>query len=216
VSNLRPADDTDGHRSTTWQRTVLRARRMHLARSSLVAVAALVIGIGVGRWSVPDADPDIRATVERSVQPLALDADAIWTSSAAGDRPSIAEGIPLVYRGERLDDVREWSGDWLSAYDNALVRLTGLDLRAEARPVQRQFVSAITLSRDAVEILQHATGVEHEATRQALVSDALRLRQRAEHLTQAARASVRDLSGGDGDVSQHPPLPEFREVTAED
>lgn len=213
MSNVRPADETDAHRATTWQRTVLRARRMHLARSLLVAVAALVIGIGVGRWSVPDADPDIRATVERSVQPLALDADAIWTSAGAGDRPSVAEGIPLVQGGERLDHVREWSDDWLSAYDNALVRLSGLDLRAEARPVQRQFISAITLSRDAVEILRHATQVEHDATREALVSDALRLRQRGEHLTQAARASVRDLAGGEGEVSQHPPLPDFGEVT---
>lgn len=216
MSNVRPAEETDGHRATTWQRAVLRARRMHLAQSLLVAVAALVIGIGVGRWSVPEADPDIRATVEGTVQPLALDADAIWTSGSVGDRPSIAEGIPLVHRGERLEDVRAWSEDWLSAYDNALVRLSGLDLRAEARPVQRQFVNAITLSRDAVEVLRHATGVEHDATREVLVADALRLRQRGEHLTQAARASVRDLAGGDGEVSQHPPLPEFGEVTEQE
>jgi hypothetical protein len=212
VSNVRPAEDTDGHRASAWQRAVLRARRMHLARSSLIALVALVIGIGIGRWSAPEADPDVRAAIERSVQPLALDADAIWTSSAVGDRPPISEGVQLVHRGERLDEVHAWSTDWLSAYDTALVRLTGLELRAEARPVQRHFVSAVTLSRDAVEVLRHATRVEDEAARQALVADALRLRQRAEHLTQAARASVRDLSGGEGEVSQHPQLPAFSEI----
>ncbi len=215
MSTVRPADDTDGHRATAWQRAVLRARRMHLARSSLVALAALVIGLGLGRWSVPEADPDIRATVQRSVQPLALDADAIWTSAAADDRPSVSEGIQFVHRGERLDEVRAWSTEWMSAYDNALVRLAGLEVRAEARPVQRQFVSAVTLSRDAVEVLHHATGVEDPATRQALVAEALRLRQRGEHLTQAARASVRDLSRGDGEVSQHPTLPGLGEVGAD-
>lgn len=204
----RPADDAGGHRWSRYQRIVLRARRLQLVRSSLIALVAMLIGVGLGRWSVPDADPDVRATVERSVQPLALDADAIWTS-VDEHRPAIAEGVSLVRRGKRLDDVRTWTVEWLSAYDNALVRLTGLELRPEARPVQRQFVSAVTLSRDAVEVLQQATQVEDPGTRQLLVAEALRLRRRAEHLTQGARASVRDLSGGKGEVSQHPSLPAF-------
>jgi hypothetical protein len=108
--------------------------------------------------------------------------------------------------------VREWTVEWLEAYDGLLVRLTGLDLAPEARPVQRHFVSALTLSRDAVDVLRQATEVEDAETREALVAEALRLRQRAEHLAQSASAAIRDLDGGDGEVSQHPELPELGEV----
>jgi hypothetical protein len=147
------------------------------------------------------------------VQPLALDGDAIWTSSVGGGRPPVAESIPMVRRGENLDEVREWTLDWLEAYDNLLVRLTGLDLAPEARPVQRHFVSALTLSRDAVDVLRQATEVEDASTREALVAETLRLRQRAEHFSQSASAAIRDLDGGEGEVSQHPELPELGEVT---
>jgi hypothetical protein len=214
VSSLARGD-TDGHRVSAWQRAVVRARRLQLARLGLVALAAILIGFGLGRWSVPDADPDVRAAVERTVQPLALDADGIWTSAEGGSRRPVAEAIPLVRDGERLDEVQAWAEEWLSAYDIVLRRLVGLDLHANARPVQRQFISAVTLSRDAVELLQHATRVEDDDGRQALVSEALRLRQRAEHLTQSARASVRDLGGHEGDVARHPDLPPLGEVVEE-
>ena len=206
--------DTGGRRMSTWQRAVIQARRLQLARLTVVGLAMLMLGVGIGRWSVPDADPDVRASVERTLQPLALDADAIWTSSVVGDRPPVAEGIPMVREGERLDEVHEWTVDWLEAYDLLLRRLTGLDLDPEARPVQRLFVGAVTLSRDAVDVLRQAAEVEEDATREALVGEALRLRQRAEHLTQSARAAVRDLDGGDGEVSRHPELPEIGDVDA--
>ena len=206
------ADTGNGPGLSTWHRAVIQARRMHLARLSLVGLAMLLLGVGIGRWSVPEGDPELRASVERTVQPLAMDADAIWTSSVGADRPPVAESVPMVRRGERLDEVREWTVEWLEAYDGLLVRLTGLDLAPEARPVQRHFVSALTLSRDAVDVLRQATEVEDAQTREALVAEALRLRQRAEHLSQSASAAIRDLEGGDGEVSQHPELPELGEV----
>ncbi len=205
-------DTGNGSGVSTWNRAVIQARRLQLARLSLVGLAMLLLGIGIGRWSVPDGDPDLRASVERTVQPLALDADAIWTSSVGADRPPVAESIPMVRRGEHLEEVREWTVEWLEAYDNLLVRLTGLDLAPEARPVQRHFVSALTLSRDAVDVLRQATEVDDAPTREALVAEALRLRQRAEHLSQSASAAIRDLDGGDGEVSQYPELPELGEV----
>lgn len=204
--------DTGIKRMTAWQRAVITSRRLQLARLSLVALAALLVGVGIGRWTVPDGDRDARAAVEDRVQPLALEADDIWTSQLSGDRPAVAEGVPMIRRGERLDDVEIWAADWLEAYDTLLIRLTGLDLTPEARPVQRQFVSAVTLSRDAVDVLRQAAAIDDEGTRETLVGESLRLRERAEHLTQSARAAVRDLGGGDGEVARHPDLPEIEEL----
>lgn len=202
----------DGPRVTAWHRAILQARRLQLARLSTVAVITLLLGLGIGRWTAPDIHPDVRSSVERTVQPLALEADAIWTSSVVGDRPPVAEGIGMVRRGEDLVEVRAWADDWLDAYDTLLIQLTGLDLSSDARPVQRHFVSAVTLSRDAVDVLRQATEIDDAVARQALVGEALRLRQRAEHLTQSARAAVRDLEGGEGEVSRHPDLPRITEA----
>ena len=206
----------EGPRVTTWHRAILQARRLQLARLSAVALVALVVGLGIGRWSAPEVHPDVRASVERTVQPLALEADAIWTSSVVGDRPPVSEGIGMVRRGENLEEVHDWTSDWLDAYDTLLIQLTGLDLDSDARPVQRHFVSAVTLSRDAVDVLRQATELDDAAARQALVGEALRLRQRAEHLVQSARAATRDLEGGDGEVSRHPELPRITEVDGTD
>lgn len=199
--------ETDRPRGETWRRAVLRARQLHLLRFGIVALLGVLLGIGLGRGTAPDDRQEARVAVETSVMPLALDADGIWTSSAGEDRPPVAEGIPLVESGQRLDRVSDWTEDWVRAYDNVLIRLEGLDLPASARPVQRQFISAITLSRDAVEVLEQAVEADTEAAREALVGEALRLRQRAEHLTQSARASARDLSGTAGEVSRPPSLP---------
>ncbi len=207
----RPATEPEVARPTTWQRAVVQARRLQLARLSVVGVLMLGLGVGLGRWTAPEVDPDVGMAVEATVQPLALDADAIWTS-AVGDRPPVAEGVGMVRRGERLEEVAAWADDWLHAYDTLLIQLTGLDLPAEARPVQRHFVGALTLSRDAVDLLRQATEVEDDGARQALVGEALRIRQRAEHLTQSARAAVRDLEGGPGDVSRHPELPDIADL----
>ena len=187
-------------RASTWQRAVVRARRLNLLRMALVGVIALAVGLGIGRWTVPDGNPDARAAVERNVLPLALDSDGIWTSATIADQPPVSEGL-IRLRDGHTEEVREWTEDWISAYDTVLVRLAGLDLPAEARPVQRQFIASVTLTRDAVEVLRYAAEVEDPATRELLLTEVLRLRQRSEDLTQSARASVRDLGGGTSDVS---------------
>jgi hypothetical protein len=187
-------------RPSTWQRAVVRARRLNLLRMVLIGILTFALGLGIGRWTVPEGSPDARQAVERNVLPLALDSDGIWTSGAGADRPPVSEGLIRLREGE-TEQVRAWTEDWISAYDTVLVRLAGLDLPAEARPVQRQFIAAVTLTRDAVEVLRYAADVEEAATREILLAEVLRLRQRSEDLTQSARASVRDLAGGSSDVS---------------
>jgi hypothetical protein len=208
LSNIVSGEQGSG-RPNTWQRAVVRARRFNLLRMLLIGVLALALGFGVGRWTAPEGNPDARMAVERNVLPLALDADGIWTSAVVADRPPVSDGLIALRNGDADDDVHTWTEDWIAAYDTVLVRLAGLDMPAEARPVQRQFISSVTLSRDAVEVLRHAATVEDGAAREVLMREVLRLRQRSEDLTQAARASVRDLGGGSSDVARHPQLPDL-------
>jgi hypothetical protein len=200
VSNIVTGEQGAG-RPSTWQRAVVRARRMNLLRMALVGLLALALGVGIGRWTFPEGNVEARQAVERTLLPQALDSDGIWTSGSGGDRPAVSEGLIRLRDGGPDDEVHGWTEEWISAYDSVLVRMTGLDLPAEARPVQRQFIAAVTLARDAVEVLRHAAEVDDDATRELLLTEVLRLRQRSEDLTQAARASVRDLAGGSSDVS---------------
>jgi uncharacterized protein YjeT (DUF2065 family) len=200
VSNIVTGEQGSG-RPSTWQRAVVRARRLSLLRMVLVGLLALVLGVGIGRWTVPEGNVEARQAVERTLLQQALDSDGIWTSGAGADRPAVSEGLIRLRATGPDEEVHGWTEDWISAYDSVLVRMTGLDLPAEARPVQRQFIAAVTLTRDAVEVLRHAAEVEDDATRELLLTEVLRLRQRSEDLTQAARASVRDLAGGSSDVA---------------
>jgi hypothetical protein len=200
VSNIVTGEQGTG-RPSTWQRAVVRARRLNLLRMVLIGLLALALGIGIGRWTVPEGNVEARQAVERTLLQLALDSDGIWTSGAGADRPAVSEGLIRFRDGGADEEIRGWTEEWISAYDSVLVRMTGLDLPAEARPVQRQFIAAVTLTRDAVEVLRHAAEVDDAATREVLLTEVLRLRQRSEDLTQAARASVRDLAGGSSDVS---------------
>lgn len=193
------------HRPSAWQRFVLRTRRVNLTRLLVVALLALSLGVAGGRFLVPDGQPDALAAIQRSGIPHALDADGIWTSSVDDDPPPVTEGLDRLRNAEGADArVAAWAVDWLSAYDQALIRLAGSDLPPEARPVQRQLIGSVTLSRDAVEVLGHAAEAEDDGVREALLTEALRLRQRSEHLAQAARASVRDLEGSVTEVSRYP------------
>jgi hypothetical protein len=199
VSNIVSGEQGSA-RPSTWQRAVVRARRLNLLRMVLIGALTFAVGLGIGRWTVPEGSPDARQAVEQSLLPRALDSDGIWTSGAGDDRPPVSEGLIRLREGD-AEQVRAWTEDWISAYDTVLVRMAGLDLPAEARPVQRQFIAGVTLTRDAVEVLRHAAGVDDDATREVLLAEVLRLRQRSEDITQSARASVRDLAGGSSDVS---------------
>lgn len=174
---------------------------------AVVALGALVVGLAVGRSAAPDPGSEARLAVERSALPLALDADAIWTSGALG-APSVAEGIAALAAGDAAI-VRADLPAWLEAHDSVLVRLAGVELPAGARPVQRQLLNAVALSRDAVEVLGRAAEVGPGPHRDDLLLEVLRLRRRSEGLLLAARASVEDLDGARRRIALPASVPPF-------
>lgn len=211
VDDQGPARDHHvrrGLRLRAWWHT---ARRLGVGRIVLVAGLALVVGVWVGRASAPVGDVDARRSIEVLVIPLVLDADGIWTSGSV-ERPPVSDALVQLRHEGDPSLAQAHLEDWLDAYDAVLVRLAGLDLPPNARPVQRQFIAAVTLSRDAVEVLGYAAEVGDPELRGQLVFEVGRLRQRAEQLTQAARASALDLDGQRSDVSPMPSLPGFGEM----
>lgn len=189
---------------------ILVARRQRWSWIAAVSLAALILGVVVGRATAPDPATDARQAVETSVLPLALDADGIWTSSSDGRAPVSEALVALRSEGDPTM-VEENLDSWLEAYDAALVRIAGVDLPASARPVQRQLITSVTLSRDAVEVLAHASRVTDDDLRRDLTTEVGRLRSRSEQLTQTARASAADLDGGRTDIGPLPPLRGFME-----
>jgi hypothetical protein len=185
-----------------------RVRRRGLGSTTGLVIAALIIGIAIGRWTAPADETDARRLLEDHVMPLALDADGIWTSASDGAVP-VSQALVAIQRDEDPTLVGESAAQWLASYDVTIGRVAALDLPPEARPVQRQFIAAMTLSRDAVEVLQRAAQVEDPGRRQGLLTEVGRLRVRGEQLTQSARASIQDLSGGAGEVTPLPDLPAF-------
>lgn len=187
-----------------------RARRLgDRGRLRLVALTllALVVGLVVGRSAAPDPGASARSAVERTVLPLALDADAIWTSGSLG-APSVAEGIAALSGGDAVP-VLAHADAWIEAHDSVLVRLAGVELPPTARPVQRQLLASVALSRDAVEVLARAARVAAGGPRDDLLLEVLRLRRRSEALLLAARASVEDLDGAGRPIALPPSVPAF-------
>lgn len=186
---------------------LLWARRVGFARLLVVALVALLVGTIAGRMLASGPDGEAQGAVETTVLPLVVDADGIWTSSS-DDRPPVAEALLALREGDaRL--VESSIEDWRDAYDAVLVRLAGLDLPSAARPVQREFITGVTLSRDAMEVLAHAATIDDPDHRRDLVTEASRLRQRSEQVVQGARASTLDLAGERSDVAPLPSLPSF-------
>ena len=181
-------------------RVSLLARRQRWGVLAGVALVAVIVGMFVGRATATGPEADARRAVESALLPLALDADGIWTSTSDGRLP-VSEALVALRNDGDAQPARDNLDAWLDAYDAALVRMAGLDLPATARPVQRQFMAALTLSRDAVEVLGHAARIEDDTLRRDLTTEVGRLRQRSEQLTQAARASTADLDGQRADVS---------------
>ncbi len=199
-------------RLTAWFVTVVvTARRQRWGVLGMIAVVALGVGIFTGRMFAADPGPEARAAIEANVLPVALDADGIWT--AGGENRAPVSDALVALRGE--DDPRLVDRDteaWLDAYDAAILRIAGADLPDLARPVQRQFLTAVTFSRDAVEVLAYAAEVEDDAARYDLVTEVGRLRNRSEQLMQSARASTADLDGRRTDLAPLPPLRGFLEA----
>jgi hypothetical protein len=186
------------------------ARRQRWGLLILIAMGALLLGAWLGRMGAPGPGAEARAAVESMVQPIALESDGIWTAGADG-RPAVSEGLVALRRGQDDQIVIDNREAWIEAYDQALVRISGVDLPPTARPVQRQFITAMTLSRDAVEVLAHAAVVDDELARRDLTTEVGRLRSRSEQLMQSARASTGDLDGRRTDVSPLPPVRSFRD-----
>jgi hypothetical protein len=196
-----------------FRRWRYRVRRGRLGSTTGLVIATLVIGIAIGRWTAPAENTAAQQLLEEQVLPIALDADGIWTS-ASGDAVPVSEALVAIQRDEDPTLVQESAQQWLAAYDEALGRAAAVEVPPEARPVQRQFIAAITLSRDAVEVLQRAADVADPGRRQGLLTEVGRLRVRGEQLTQSARASILDVSGHEGDVSRLPDLPAFPPLDA--
>jgi hypothetical protein len=175
-------------------------------------IAAALLGFVVGRASTPRVDETALATLEREVLPLVVDADAIWTAGA--DRaPPVGRALQTLRRDDDPGAVEPHVGVWLDAYDAVLRRIVGAELSPTVRPVQRQLVAAVTLSRDAVELTGEAAATADPTTRRELTSEAVRLRIRAEQLTQNAQAALTDLRGGTtSGVSVPPAVPSLSDL----
>jgi hypothetical protein len=173
-------------------RVSLLARRQRWWLLTTVAVVALLAGVVVGRTSAPGPEAVARQAIETQLVPEALDADAVWTTGGEGRGP-VNEALVALRREGDPAPVEADLQAWLDAYDLGLTRLAGLDLPPIARPVQRQFIAAVALSRDAVEVLGHAATVDDDLARHDLTTEVGRLRQRSEQLFQAARAASIDL-----------------------
>ncbi|MFO7779075.1 MAG: hypothetical protein R6V28_12035 [Nitriliruptoraceae bacterium] len=211
-----PAPKTGGEhpaKAPLRLRAQLSARRLRLGPLVLIGVVAALLGGVIGRATAPDTGPGAGQAVETEVLPVALDADGIWTSTT-DDQVAVSEALIALRRDGDPRLVESYLQDWLVAYDAALMRLAAADVPNSARPVQRQFITAVTLSRDAVEVLGHAAAVDDTLLRRDLTTEVGRLRSRAEQLTASARASIRDLDGARTDVGPLPGLRGFEDGRA--
>jgi hypothetical protein len=180
-------------------------------RVALLLVVAGLIGLLLGGMRQADDAATAAAELERLLLPLLGELDATWNAERDGRAP-ISDALDAL----RRDELRLAEGDaeaWLQTHDNLVLRLAGLDLRPEGRAVQRQAIAAVTLSRDAVEVLARASAYNAGVTRSQLVVEATRLRIRSEQQLLAVRASVDDLAGLRRRVSPLAPLPGFVELT---
>ncbi len=201
------------HRPGRRDVLALLVRRQRWGQLLAVAGAALLLGMLVGRLSGPDPELAARRALERDVLELVLEADAVWTAGSEA-RGAVSEAfVALRRQGDPAPALADVDA-WIEAYDVAAVRIAGIDLPAAARPVQRQFLAALALSRDAVEVLGVAATVDDPTARRDLTTEVGRLRQRSEQAFQSARASMTDLGGGRADVAPLPRVLTFDEGRA--
>lgn len=194
-----------------WHRLRFAARRRNLGTTVVAATVALLLGLALGRSVASGIAPEDRALLEGPLAMLVLDADVVWTAGS-GDRPGVAEGLQRLRRDDDPAAITRHARGWLEAYDTVLLRLSAVEVAPELRPIQRQFINSVMLTRDAVEVLLAAAESRDPVARRDLSSEALRLRARAEHLNQAARASLDDLAGAGSGVTVPPRLPRLDDL----
>lgn len=197
------------------RRVVYRARRAGIGWALLLVVLALVAGFLLGRQASEAPTAAVAGQLEQQLLPLVLDADGIWTS-AGRDEPSVSEAMVVLQREGDATIVTDYGDYWHDAYDTLLDRIAAVEIDPIGRPIQRQFVNGVTLSGDAVELLQRAAAIEDPERRAALLVEVGRLRMRGEQIVQSARAGLADLDGDGGSVSRLPDLPGFDLPGSED
>lgn len=211
---ISPSESPAAAPGPSWSqrrgRAVLWARRQRIGLFVLVAsvTVAVVIGIALGRATATGPELEARRAVETQLLPLAVDADGIWTSSS-DDRDPVSQALVALRNDNDPTLVLRNHQRWLDAYDGLILRIAGTDVPPTARPIQRHMIAAVTLSRDAVEVLATAAATEDEVARARLAMEAARLRQRSEQMIQSARAAAVDLGGQRVDVSPLPDLTGF-------
>jgi len=184
-----------------------RYRRSRVALAMLVALGSGGI-LGLQRTSDPGAIG--AAAFDETVAPLLREVDTLWSSGRDG-RPPIGAAVTTLRQAGPPPDAATVAG-WLEAHDTLLVRIVGADVPLVARGAQRQGIVAVTLSRDAVEVLGRAAQLPSGAARDEMVAESIRLRLRSEQVTLAVEASVDDLRGERRRLSVLPQLPGFAEL----
>jgi hypothetical protein len=146
-----------------WARLDDPSRRR--TRVGAFAAIALVVGISIGASYRVDPGPVAGQRFDAQVAPLLAEVDAWWSAGRDGHPPLVA-ALGALRSGGGAPSLSHLEAA-LDAHDTLLIRIVGVDLPTEARGAQRQAVVAVTLSRDAVEVLARATlvpPVQHAST----------------------------------------------------